>query len=96
MCLGRILYHGNFVLLGEGEDGIHVCCLTVKVNGHDGLGFPEVLGEELFGAEGPVRAAGFLVEGTELTLEYLRAKAAANPGIEFLTLPRYDEVVLFD
>lgn len=44
---------------------------------------------------GPVRAAGFLSKGADLTLEFLRGKASANPAIEFLTLPRYDEVVLF-
>jgi len=44
---------------------------------------------------GPVQAAGFLAEGGDLTLEFLKEKEAANPGIEFLTLPRYDEVVLF-
>jgi L-ascorbate metabolism protein UlaG (beta-lactamase superfamily) len=44
---------------------------------------------------GPVRAAGFLGAGGDRTLEFLKAKAAAHPEIEFLTLPRYDEVVLF-
>lgn len=44
---------------------------------------------------GPVRAAGFLSEGTDKTLEFLRKKEAANPRIRFLTLPRYDPVVLF-
>ena len=44
---------------------------------------------------GPVRAAGFLSEGTDKTLAFLREKEAANPEIHFLTLPRYDPVVLF-
>jgi L-ascorbate metabolism protein UlaG (beta-lactamase superfamily) len=44
---------------------------------------------------GPVRAAAFLSEGTDETLEFLKAKQIANPEIEFLTLPRYDLVVLF-
>ena len=44
---------------------------------------------------GPVRAVGFLSKGTPLTLEFLKRKQAANPDVEFLTLPRYDEVVLF-
>ncbi|NRA00135.1 MAG: MBL fold metallo-hydrolase [Myxococcales bacterium] len=50
-------------------------------------------------AEGPfvgtVRVMGFLSGGTELTREFLEEKEAANPDIRFLTLPRYDEVVLF-
>ena len=44
---------------------------------------------------GPVRAAGFLSEGTHRTLAFLREKAAAHPEIRLLTLPRYDPVVLF-
>jgi L-ascorbate metabolism protein UlaG (beta-lactamase superfamily) len=44
---------------------------------------------------GPVRAASFLSEGTERSLEFLKEKAARHPEIEFLTLPRYDAVVLF-
>lgn len=44
---------------------------------------------------GPVRAAGFLSTGTDETLAFLREKDAASPGIGFLTLPRYGEVVLF-
>ena len=44
---------------------------------------------------GPVRAMGFLAKGTELGREFLRQKSAANPDLEFRTLPRYDEVVLF-
>lgn len=44
---------------------------------------------------GPVRAAGFLAAGSELTLAFLREKAAAHPEISFSTLPRYDPVALF-
>jgi len=44
---------------------------------------------------GPVLAAGFLSKGTHLTLEFLKQKEAASPELEFLTLPRYDPVVLF-
>jgi L-ascorbate metabolism protein UlaG (beta-lactamase superfamily) len=44
---------------------------------------------------GPVRAAGFLGGGAEATLSFLHEKQAANPGIRFLTLPRYDAFVLF-
>ena len=40
-------------------------------------------------------AASFLSEGTERSLEFLKEKAARHPEIEFLTLPRYDAVVLF-
>ncbi|MDJ0850800.1 MAG: MBL fold metallo-hydrolase [Myxococcota bacterium] len=44
---------------------------------------------------GPVRAAGFLSAGTDLTLAFLREKDAANPQIELVVLPRFGEVVLF-
>ncbi len=44
---------------------------------------------------GPVRAAAFLAEGSEKTLEFLKAKAAASPELVFSTLPRFDPVVLF-
>ena len=44
---------------------------------------------------GPVRAAAFLVNGSDNTLTFLKNKDAANPHIEFVTLPRYDAVVLF-
>jgi len=44
---------------------------------------------------GPVRAAAFLSKGTDRTLEFLRAREAANPEIEFWTLPRFEPVVLF-
>ena len=44
---------------------------------------------------GPVLAMAFLSDGTEETLAFLREQAAANPGIEFLTLPRYEAVSLY-
>ena len=44
---------------------------------------------------GPVRAAGFLSKGADVTLQFLRAKQAAHPDLGFVTLPRYDPVVLF-
>jgi L-ascorbate metabolism protein UlaG (beta-lactamase superfamily) len=44
---------------------------------------------------GPLRAEGFLSSGTGRTLEFLKAKQAANPEIAFVTLPRYEPVVLF-
>jgi L-ascorbate metabolism protein UlaG (beta-lactamase superfamily) len=44
---------------------------------------------------GPVRAAAFLSEGSDRTLAFLKEKEAASPVIRFLTLPRYDPVVLF-
>lgn len=44
---------------------------------------------------GSVRIAGFLASGSEETLAFLEAKAAAHPDLEFTTLPRYDPVVLF-
>ncbi len=44
---------------------------------------------------GPVRIAGFLAEGGDLTQAFLAKKAAAHPDIEFATLPRYEPVVLF-
>ncbi|MEE2663275.1 MAG: MBL fold metallo-hydrolase [Myxococcota bacterium] len=50
-------------------------------------------------AEGPftgeVRAARFLSEGTQHTLEFLRAKESASPDLRFQTLPRFGAVVLF-
>ncbi|MGB3049984.1 MAG: MBL fold metallo-hydrolase [Polyangiales bacterium] len=50
-------------------------------------------------AEGPftgmVRAAAVLSKGSDKLLPFLQAKQAANPHIEFLTLPRYAPVVLF-
>jgi L-ascorbate metabolism protein UlaG (beta-lactamase superfamily) len=44
---------------------------------------------------GPLRGEGVLSRGGDRTLEFLRAKAAANPAMAFQTLPRYDPVVLF-
>ena len=44
---------------------------------------------------GGLRAEGVLSRGGDDTLEFLEAKAAANPGIAFQTLPRYQPVVLF-
>jgi L-ascorbate metabolism protein UlaG (beta-lactamase superfamily) len=44
---------------------------------------------------GPLRAEGFLARGSDRTLEFLKAKQAANPRITFATLPRYEPVVLF-
>ncbi|MGB5811846.1 MAG: MBL fold metallo-hydrolase [Polyangiales bacterium] len=44
---------------------------------------------------GPVRGASLLAGGTDETRDFLLEKQAANPAIEFLTLPRYVPVVLF-
>ena len=44
---------------------------------------------------GPVRAAGFLSKGAHRTLDFLKAKEAADPRLRFVTLPRYDPVVLY-
>ncbi len=44
---------------------------------------------------GPVTVMGFLSSGLERTLPFLQARAADNPGLKFMTLPRYDEVVVF-
>jgi L-ascorbate metabolism protein UlaG (beta-lactamase superfamily) len=50
-------------------------------------------------AEGPftgmVRAAALLSKGSDNLLPFLQAKQAANPNIDFITLPRYAPVVLF-
>ena len=45
---------------------------------------------------GPVKAVAFLAGGLENTLGFLRKKEAANSGLRFNTLPRFDEVVLFE
>ena len=45
---------------------------------------------------GPVMLMGFLSSGLEKTLPFLKARAAEAPGLRFMTLPRYDEVVLFN
>ena len=44
---------------------------------------------------GPVTAAALLSKGSGATRPFLETKAAENPGIEFITLPRYAPVVLF-
>jgi L-ascorbate metabolism protein UlaG (beta-lactamase superfamily) len=44
---------------------------------------------------GPLRAEGVLSRGADRALAFLKAKEAANPGIRFVTLPRYEPVVLF-
>ncbi|MFK7896407.1 MAG: MBL fold metallo-hydrolase [Myxococcota bacterium] len=44
---------------------------------------------------GTVRVASALSGGTDETRAYLETKAASLPEMRFLTLPRYDEVVLF-
>ena len=50
-------------------------------------------------AEGPftgmVRAAGLLSKGADELRPFLEEKAQDNPDIEFLTLPRFEPVVLF-
>lgn len=46
--------------------------------------------------EGPFKGSlRILGAGSEQTLQLLKAKESAHPEIQFLTLPRYDEVVLF-
>jgi L-ascorbate metabolism protein UlaG (beta-lactamase superfamily) len=45
--------------------------------------------------KGPVMVMSFLSRGIEKTLPYLNEKQAANPALTFQTLPRYDEVILF-
>jgi L-ascorbate metabolism protein UlaG (beta-lactamase superfamily) len=44
---------------------------------------------------GMVRAAALLSKGPDKLLPFLQAKQAANPNIDFLTLPRYAPVALF-
>ena len=39
---------------------------------------------------------GFLSSGLEKTLPFLKARAEEAPGLRFMILPRYDEVVLFN
>jgi L-ascorbate metabolism protein UlaG (beta-lactamase superfamily) len=46
--------------------------------------------------KGQVKALAFLSSDRESTLSFLRNKAAANPQLRFSTLPRFDEVVLFE
>jgi L-ascorbate metabolism protein UlaG (beta-lactamase superfamily) len=45
---------------------------------------------------GPVKAVAFLSGGRETTLSFLKQKEADNPQLRFNTLPRFDEVVLFE
>ncbi|MCB1701780.1 MAG: MBL fold metallo-hydrolase [Pseudomonadales bacterium] len=45
---------------------------------------------------GPVNAEAFLAGGLENTRLFLQRKQAENPGLRFNTLPRFDEVVLFE
>ena len=44
---------------------------------------------------GEVRAAGFLSSGTDETRAFLEEKLRGDPELQFRTLPRYDEVLLF-
>jgi hypothetical protein len=50
-------------------------------------------------AEGPftgqVRAASWIAGGAAETRAFLEKKDRDNPDIEFVTLPRFDPVVLF-
>ena len=46
--------------------------------------------------KGPVMLMAFLSRGIENTLPFLRAKEAATPSVVFHTLPRYEQVVLFE
>ena len=45
---------------------------------------------------GPVKAVAFIAGGLENTLYFLRGKEVENPELRFNTLPRFDEVVLFE
>lgn len=45
---------------------------------------------------GQVKAVAFLSSDRDNTLSFLRNKQAAHPELRFITLPRFDEVVLFD
>jgi L-ascorbate metabolism protein UlaG (beta-lactamase superfamily) len=45
---------------------------------------------------GPVNAEAFLAGGLEDTLSFLQEKEVENPAMRFNTLPRFDEVVLFE
>jgi L-ascorbate metabolism protein UlaG (beta-lactamase superfamily) len=46
--------------------------------------------------KGPVLARTFLLGGLENTRQFLSEKEAANPQLRFSTLPRFEEVVLFE
>ena len=41
-------------------------------------------------------AMAMLSTGIEKTLPFLKQKEAANPSLTFQTLPRYDEIILFE
>jgi len=45
---------------------------------------------------GPLNAEAFLAGGLENTRLFLQQKQSDNPNLRFLTLPRFDEVVLFE
>lgn len=45
---------------------------------------------------GPLNAEAFLAGGLENTRLFLEQKQADNPALRFLTLPRFEEVVLFE
>ncbi len=45
---------------------------------------------------GPLNAEAFLAGGLQETRDFLEQKAADNPDLQFKTLPRFDEVVLFE
>jgi hypothetical protein len=45
---------------------------------------------------GPVKAMSFLSGGLENTLSFMQQKETDNPHLRFNTLPRFDEVVLFE
>jgi L-ascorbate metabolism protein UlaG (beta-lactamase superfamily) len=45
---------------------------------------------------GQVKLMAFLSNDREGTLSFLRNKAAENPALQFVTLPRFEEVVLFE
>jgi L-ascorbate metabolism protein UlaG (beta-lactamase superfamily) len=44
---------------------------------------------------GPVMAQALVSDGTAETLAFLEQQVVANPAIEFLTLPRFDRVLLY-
>ena len=46
--------------------------------------------------KGQVKAISFLSSDRENTLSFLRHKAVENPALRFNTLPRFEEVVLFE
>jgi L-ascorbate metabolism protein UlaG (beta-lactamase superfamily) len=45
---------------------------------------------------GPSNIEALLAGGLEKTRQFLQQKQADNPGLRFITLPRFDEVVLFE